>query len=226
MNRRLVLSTFVVSALLSSCTNNYLRSDIKEFIASFSLEDSVSAYKHAGYTKTQTVYQDNKITKTVENMAFNVTDASHPEYRKTIETFEDNEKKEEQTEYVIEENNEFTFVAMDGSHIEYTLLQVHELVEKFFYTSVQAEVVHLYGMYYGDYIRQIAVAAQQWVTIDQENELYVYEVSDKFTNNTGDEVREYQKYSINKLGMLVNNFLSRETDYLKVVTEIETYNYL
>lgn len=226
MKRTKILLVITFLSLLSSCQDNYIRSDIKEFIASFSLEDSVKEYKNAGYIKTTSVDNNGKKSQTVENLSFNVTDAAHPKYQKEVKEYEEEVLKETKIEKVTEEDGKFYFTSFEGEKTEYSLAQVHELVEDYFYTTVEATVVHLGGMYYGDYIRQIISAAQQYVTIDTEHSLYVYDVGDTHTNETGDEVRQHQTYSINKLGMLVKNFLSRERDYLKVITEIETYNNL
>lgn len=223
MKARKILTALVTLPILASCSNNSLRSDIKDFIASFSLDESIKAYLEAGYIETKVAVDSIGETKTITNFTFNVKDATHPKYKKVISTYFNNELSEEISEEIIEENNAFYFVKTGQENVIYSLGQVHSLVEQYFYKEIQLETIHLYGMYYGDYIKQIVTTLQSLVTIDQEKELYCYSAERSFLNDKNIKVYEKQDYQVNALGMLVNNDLIRSTDSLTVTTHIETY---
>ena len=210
-------------SLLTSCSDNSLRSDIKEFIASFSLEESIKAYLEAGYTETKVAVENKVTTKTVEVFDFNVKDAMHPKYKKATSTYIDGKFDNEVSEEIIEENNTFYLLKNNSEKEEYTLEKAHKKVEQYFYKSVEYDAVHLYGMYYGDYIKQIVTMLQSLVTIDTENDLYVYHASRTYLNDKNIKVYEEQTYKVNRLGMLVSNDLIRQSDSLTVTTHIETY---
>ena len=210
-------------SLLTSCSDNSLRSDIKEFIASFSLEESIKAYLEAGYTETKVAVENNVTIKTVEVFDFNVKDAMHPKYKKAISTYIDEKFDNEVSEEIIEENNTFYLLKNNSEKEEYTLEKAHKKVEQYFYKSVEYDAVHLYGMYYGDYIKQIVTTLQSLVTIDTENDLYIYHTSRTYLNDKNIKVYEEQTYKVNRLGMLVSNDLIRQSDSLTVTTHIETY---
>ena len=209
--------------LLASCSQNNLRSDIAEFIASFSLEDSIKAYLEAGYIETKIATENDTVTKTVLKFDFNVKDALHPQYKKVTSTFINENLEKEVVEEIKEENDKFYFYQTGEETSEYSLEQVHSLVEKFFYQKVEYETIHLYGMYYGDYIKQIVTVLQSLVTIDTERDLYCYSANRTYLNDKNIKVFEEQSYEVNRLGMLTKNDLVRSTDSLSVVTHIETY---
>ena len=209
--------------LLASCSQNNLRSDIAEFIASFSLEDSIKAYLEAGYIETKIATENDTVTKTVLKFDFNVKDALHPQYKKVTSTFINENLEKEVVEEIKEENDKFYFYKTGEETSEYSLKQVHSLVEKFFYQKVEYETIHLYGMYYGDYIKQIVTSLQSLVTIDTERDLYCYSANRTYLNDKNIKVFEEQSYEVNRLGMLTKNDLVRSTDSLSVVTHIETY---
>ena len=220
--RKLFVVISTVS-LLASCSQNNLRSDIAEFIASFSLEDSIKAYLEAGYIETKIATENDTVTKTVLKFDFNVKDALHPQYKKVTSTFINENLENEVVEEIKEENEKFYFYKTGEETSLYSLEQVHSLVEKFFYQKVELETIHLYGMYYGDYIKQIVTTLQSLVTIDTERDLYCYAASRTYLNDKNIKVFEEQSYEVNRLGMLTKNDLVRSTDSLSVVTHIETY---
>ena len=220
--RKLFVVISTVS-LLASCSQNNLRSDIAEFIASFSLEDSIKAYLEAGYIETKIATENDTVTKTVLKFDFNVKDALHPQYKKVTSTFINENLENKKLEEIKEENEKFYFYKTGEETSLYSLEQVHSLVEKFFYQKVELETIHLYGMYYGDYIKQSVTTLQSLVTIDTERDLYCYAASRTYLNDKNIKVFEEQSYEVNRLGMLTKNDLVRSTDSLSVVTHIETY---
>lgn len=221
--KRFALS-LLSSAFLSACSfGTPLREDIQEFISSFSLDAAVKAYKEAGYHKIQTASSLSEERVTKETFSFNVKDANHPEYRFETVVEVDGVETERTFDAIVEEEGRFYLLDQDGNREEKTLGECHSYIERYFYKEVAADAVHLYGMYYGDYIRQVAKSFQNLVTIDQEKGLYRYNVKEDHKNNNGDMVHEEQSYSVNRYGMLEENRLLRKTDRLEVVTEISTY---
>lgn len=223
MKLRKIFVVVSTVTLLASCSQNNLRSDIAEFIASFSLEDSIKAYFEAGYIETKIATENDTVTKTVLKFDFNVKDALHPQYKKVTSTFINENLEKEVVEEIKEENDKFYFYKTGEEASEYSLEQVHSLVEKFFYQKVEYETIHLYGMYYGDYIKQIVTTLQSLVTIDTDRDLYCYSANRTYLNDKNIKVFEEQNYEVNRLGMLSKNDLVRSTDSLSVVTHIETY---
>ena len=75
-------------ALLSSCVSSIpLRSDISEFIASFSLEKSLSTYVNAGYSRHKVVFANNTKTEEFIEVDFNIENVNHPAYSYEHKTY-------------------------------------------------------------------------------------------------------------------------------------------
>lgn len=204
---------------LSSCsTKPELRSDIKEFISKFSLKEAMDTYKKGGYIKE--IEEINGEKKTLERieMEFSYLDAAHPSYTKTTTKFVDDvESSKEEVEFVEIESK--YYVSTNGELKESSLEECSELIKNFFYEKTQIEgEYHTQGMYYGDYILQVAPMLQNYITIDQDQELYLYNYETEGIQE-GEKVTYEQHYSVNKMGMLVENHAhvqsknnSRKTD--------------
>lgn len=224
MKKKLLVSSLLILTLLTSCDHPELRSDIKEFIASFSLENAVSEYLNAGYVKTRSIVENGVTTTTVEDFSFNVTDALHPQYEKSIITYVDGVEILNQKEYIYEKDDIFIYHKMDNSEQYCSLEDAHKLVEKYFYTSTQLDgTIHLGGMYYGDYCSQTAISFQNFITINQEDSLYVFHATLRVEKDLPEPLDEEQTYEVNKVGMLVRNSLSQKTASKSVFTYITTY---
>ena len=188
-------------SLLLSCTGRKLRSDIAEFIASFSLTDSVQAYLEAGYTSIKIEVIDEEETKTVEDFSFNVRDIENPIYSYDTKIYKNGTLSSSVNEHIEIENSKYYLVKNEVKE-EYSLEQCHLLVQNFFYKEVMLDgSYHVQGMYYGDYVQQSAEYYQDYITINIEEDLYIYEV-DRNSVVEDKEVKMYEKYSVNKLGML------------------------
>lgn len=204
---------------LSSCsTKPELRADIKEFISKFSLIEAMDTYKKGGYIKE--IEEINGEKKTLERieMEFSYLDAAHPSYTKTTTKFVDDvESSKEEVEFVEIESK--YYVSTNGELKESSLEECSELIKNFFYEKTQIEgEYHTQGMYYGDYILQVAPMLQNYITIDQDQELYLYNYETEGIQE-GEKVTYEQHYSVNKMGMLVENHAhvqsknnSRKTD--------------
>ena len=205
MKIKKILLSLVSIVFLTSCFQRSLREDIKEFVANFSLEESVKAYLVAGYVSENTVTKNGTTTKVIETFDFDVSDVRDPHYHKNVKTYVDNVLSEEDDEYIVHQDDTFFYHHNDDEAEEYTLEQCHVLVRAFFYTQVEAEgTYHIRGQYYGDYVLQSCLSFQNFITIDQENELYIFEASQIKASDDG-KVNIHQKYEVNKLGMLVTN---------------------
>lgn len=209
----------ILLAALSSCsTKPELRADIKEFISKFSLKEAMDTYKKGGYIKE--IEEINGEKKTLERieMEFSYLDAAHPSYTKTTTKFVDDvESSKEEVEFVEIESK--YYVSTNGELKESSLKECSELIKNFFCekTMIEGEY-HVQGMYYGDYILQVAPMLQNYITIDQDQELYLYSYEIEGIQE-GEKVTYEQHYSVNKMGMLVENHAyaqsknnSRKTD--------------
>ena len=192
-------------SLLSSCAKKELRSDIKNFVASFSLSESLLAYKHAGYTSEKESFIDGVKTSENTTLNFNISDEENPEYHlKTITKIDD--KEEKVYEKFLSKNEEKIYLnETEKDPIEYSINDVNLLVQDFFFLEVLLDgTYHCKGMYYGDLVLETARDFQEFVEIDQENQWYVFHHTTKGKVD-GKKASVEQYYSVNKLGMLVKN---------------------
>ena len=224
MKLRYIATSLLMVSLLSSCGKKELRSDIKDFVASFSLSSSFEEYKHAGYVNEKESFIDN--VKTVEKVTlnFNVLDMNNPEYhlKKTTKIDEGAEKIYEKL--LTKNDDKFYLEETEKEAVEYSIEDIQKLVQDFFYTSIMYEgTYHCNGMYYGDLVLETCRELQEFVKIDTENELYeFYHYSKGKVEGKASVVEQY--YSVNKLGMLVktiskqsngNNYINQEINVFK-----------
>ena len=117
-------------------------------------------------------------------------------------------------------NEEGYFISTNGELQASSLKEYKRIITKFFYKQTQlGGTYHTQGFYYGDYLQEVAPSLQQYVTIDQDNQLYIheYDVTEKGTHY-------YQKYSVNKWGMLVENHNTVQNLNKKVQQDIYVHN--
>ena len=213
------IAIFSAILLLVSCGTRKLRSDIDKFITSFSLETAVANYMHAGYDSTKVEVGLEKTDKEEIHMEFDVRDAAHPKYKKETKKYEDDVLKITVVEEIIEEGDSFIFRITDKNDVRYTLEECHDTIKQFFYKVAQFDdAYHTQGMYYGDYLKQVAPGLQDYVTIDQERNLYIMEYA-KDEVISGQQTHVEQKYEVNALGMLENNYF-----FIQVGEESKTQN--
>ncbi len=216
--KRFLFPTVVLIALTSCGSKPELRKDIKEFVSNFSLKGAMDAYQKGGYTyRVETNNSEGKVVEYIE-MEFSYLDALHPSYTKTTTNYV-NDVETSKEEIVFVEQDEKYYISTNGELEESSLDDCSELIKKFFYEKTQIDgEYHTQGWYYGDYLLQVAPVLQKYITIDQENELYLYSYEVETTQG-GSNVTYWQNYSVNKLGMLVENHVfaenkneSRKTD--------------
>ena len=218
MKKLLFPLIFLVS--LSSCHSKpELRKDIKEFISNFSLQEALNEYKSGGYTLTKVEVEDGKETKTEISLEYSRVDENHPTYVEVTTISIDD---------VISSSVEVSFVEIEGEYYLSTngelepssLKEINSMITQFFYKKVEIDgQYHTQGYYYGDYLIEVAPVLQRYVTIDSEKELYVMD----YSVTEGTKIYS-QNYSVNKLGMLVENHAYAEDEGTSKKTDIYVHN--
>lgn len=223
MKLKYLLSLIMTMSLLSSCGQNELRSDIKEFVASFSLSESINTYKCAGYTSIKETLIDGYKTNENITMSFDVSDSENLKYNfKKITKI--NDQSEQIYEKFITKDEEKYFLNETDKHpVEYSVSQINLLVQDFFYTKTMYEgTYHCNGMYYGDLILETAKDLQGFIEINQENSLYIfYHFTQGKVDGKDSKVEQY--YSVNKLGMLVKNISNQSNGENYINQEINVF---
>lgn len=208
MKKKFIVLITIVS-LLPACGQNRvkLRSDIEEFIASFSLEKAMETYAKVEFEE-KTVhhnYKDGGDVKTdiLKTISFDYSDAHNIEYLEKTITKVNDVQTEEKIDHIITNEDKYYLTSGDITK-EISADETNNYFVKFFYTTTQNDGrYHSGGMYYGDYLTDISCVLQDYVTIDMENSLYIYDYSFETASKT--ELRK-QKYSVNSIGMIVNNY--------------------
>lgn len=205
--------------LLTSCNKKEIRSDIAEFIASFSVEAAVEAYKKTEFNKTQTVNKDGDKTVTIETINFDVTDPYNPQYHRETLKYVNDVLTESTDQYIKHENDQF-FMVINEVEYDYDLEKCHDLIRQFFYKNTYIDgTYHTDGYYYGDIVKGSIEDTQEFMTVDEETELLTFSYC-KNSTVQGEEVRECSTFKVDKLGMLTYNLASAITPTKSAVTEI------
>ena len=186
--------------LVTSCTGTpELRKDIRDFISKFSLETAMKQYLSGGYTSTKVENLEAGIKTTVVELEYSRVNDSHPSYHKVTTTTQNETVTVEELSFV--ENDGQYYISINGELSKSSLKECDNYINKFFYEKTDLDgQYHAKGYYYGDYIKTVAPYLQKYITIDQENELYIMEYA-VTTSSTPVE----QRYTVNKYGMLVDN---------------------
>ena len=223
--KKLILPLVSLFALTGCHVKPELRKDIKEFLEQFSLKAAMEQYRAGGYTsRVEKIDKEKKVT-TVEyiEMEFSYLDALHPSYYKKTTNYRDEKiTKVEEVEFV--EIEEKYYISTNGELKESSLSECSDLITKFFFTIVKLDgEYHTGGWYYGDYLKEVAAVFQSYVTIDQENELYIMDYSVKQTQS-GVTTDYHQTYSVNKFGMLAENHVLSTNETKSTQTDIYVHN--
>ena len=218
MKRRFVAICLTVISLLTSCGKAKLRSDIIEFIASFSIDLAVQNYPEAGYKRVDISEESGVISKVITEMSMSRKNDDNLAYDFSKITMEGEEIKSSLHRYVEKNNEKYFYVSEDGK-IEKTVEQVKALTLEFFYTS-STDGIYTGAMFMGDAFREILPDIQDLVTIDSENKLLVYSYVNHMTEDEK-EVTITQTISLDEYGMLVKDDLEKASDLGKFETHIE-----
>lgn len=215
MKRRYIALLIPTISLLTSCMKSPLRSDIIEFIASFSIELAMQNYTHATYTREDISIENDVTSIIVKEMTINRDDLAYDYIEKTHE-------EDEETSSVhryIEKREEKYFYITESEETERSKEQVNDLINNFFYTSSK-EGIYTGGMFIGDAFREILPDIQDLVTIDSENKLLVYSYVNKMKDDNK-EVVITQTVTLDEYGMLVKEDLEKTSDLGIFKTHIE-----
>ena len=218
MKRRFVAICLTVISLLTSCGKAKLRSDIIEFIASFSIDLAVQNYPSASYERENISIENGVTSKEVKRMSINRKNPDSLSFLYEEITYENDEEKTTLRRYIEKNNEKYFYVSEEGS-IEKTKEQVNALINNFFYTS-STEGIYTGGMFMGDAFREILPDIQDLVTIDSENKLLVYSYVN-IMNEDNKEVRIAQDVTLDQYGMLVKEDLVKTSDLGVFETHIE-----
>ena len=223
MNRRIIAPTLAAMSLLASCSPVELRSDIKEFVASFSLSESMSTYVSGGYTSVKETRFDGVIRHINESLTFDMKNPENPvyEYQKSIQIGE--ETPEITKNFLKKIDDKIYFVEGEKEPVEYNAQQINKLFTDFFYKETLYDgAYHAQGMYYGDLLLETARELQDFITInDAKTELFFEHNSKGRVDGKDAEVK--QKYSVNKLGMLIKNNVEQHNGDDYIIQEINVF---
>ena len=221
MKRRTIASIFILAmTLLSSCNKKEIRSDIAEFIASFSVESAVEAYKKVEMTKTIKVDNLGDKTYTLETINFDVSDPYNPIYHDHSETYKNDVLSETNDTYFKIENEEY-FIVINKVEYEYTLEKCHDIIRLFFYKRVILDgTYHEPGYYYGDMIKGSIYEYQKYMEINSENNTLKFNYCYNQRAGTGENVKRCSTFIVDDLGMLNYNLASDTAEGKSVETEI------
>ena len=218
MKRRFITLLIPVISLLTSCARNNVRSDIKEFIASFSIELAMNNYPAASYTREDISIENDVTSKIVTSMSINRKDENNYayDYRKT--TFESDEQTSDIHRY-LEKTDEQYFYITEDDKVERNKEQITFLLNNFFYTS-STEGIFTGGMFMGDAFREILPDIQDLVIINNENKTLVYSYVNRM-NDKEKSVTIEQNVTLDQYGMLIKEDMKKTSDLGVYETHIE-----
>ena len=218
MKRRFITILIPVISLLTSCARNNLRSDIIDFIASFSVDLAIENYPAASYSREDISMENGVTSKVLTTMSIDRKDSDNLAYDFTKITLENEVEKSSLHRYTEKNNEKYFYISEDGS-VEKTAEQINTMLNDFFYTS-STEGIYTGGMFMGDAFREILPDIQDLVTIDSENKLLVY----SYVNLMKDENKEVkieQTVTLDQYGMLVKEDMKKTSDLGTFETHIE-----
>ena len=218
MKRRFITILIPVISLLTSCARNNVRSDILEFIASFSIDLAVQNYPAASYSREEISIENGVTSKVITTMTVDRKSQEDLAYDYRVVSYEGNEEKSNLHRYVEKNDEKYFYVTEDGS-LEYSTEQVDSLINNFFYTSSR-EGIYLGGMFMGDAFREILPEIQDLVVIDSENKLLVYSYVN-LMRDQNKEVKIEQTVTLDQYGMLVKEDMKKTSDLGVFETHIE-----
>ena len=218
MKRRFITLFISVISLLTACARNNVRSDIKEFIASFSIDLAMQNYPAASYKREEISIENDVTSKVITMMSFNRKDAHNLAYDYTSITLEDEVEKSHIHRYIEKKDNKYLYFS-ENETLEKNEEQVNSIIDKFFYTS-SLEGIYTGGMYMGDNFKDIIPDIQDLVTIDDENKLLVYSYVNLMSDQNK-EVKITQTVSLDQYGMLIKEDMQKTSDLGVYETHIE-----
>lgn len=223
MNRKECVIFITASLLFTSCSTRALRSDIKEFIASFSFDEAVKTHTSGGYSSIRNHNVNGYVYKENITLDFSYEDSENITYDYLQIVTHDDIEMLRVHNYLVYEEGTLYYVSSDGKE-EYDLQKSTELIKHFFYESYNQDGdYHSRGMYYGDFISEMATTYQDYIVIDNENKQlrYTYETSGKGDDGQNQHLKEV--IIVDHIGMLVSLSFEGENGSLYSYQLISVY---
>lgn len=214
-------------SLLASCGETRpLRSDIQEFIASFSIKEARKEYLESNYIRTDLYHEPDQEIKTIMEVSFNIKDQKNATYEYTYRKYVDDVLDTENSRHTeIHKGESGYIVNKDGVESTITYEELDQnYVRHFFYRTDVADV-HSIGMYMADVLREKLPYIQDYVTVDFEAKTLTYEVPFGVEKNVeGYDFNEI--LVVNSLGMLVSfdNKIMSSTGVITVESNLVVTN--
>ena len=221
MKRRILPFTLLAVSLLS-CNQVQLRSDISDFIASFSLASSLEKYRESRYLLTITSVEGSDTIYQEDNFSFNVKDDENITYKFTSVKKKNGEVLSSINEEIKKSGDEYYYYKNDEDPIEKTVSEIkNDYIKKFFYKDSSLEI-YTQGMYIADWLKSVIVDIQDCVTIDQEKHQLTYNKPRELKDN---ELDFEENMVVDSLGMIVTTDIVLYHPQATRTTHIEVYNF-
>ena len=178
MKKSTLLHFSSVIVLLTSCGNaKPLRSDIRKFIASFSLSKAMEEYQEVDYESHYDRFKNGEKESGNITLSFNIKDVENPIYSYDEYNYKNDVLDSEIHRSIVKENDQLYYIENE-SKTPCTISKCTDLIKDYFYTYTEMEgVFHFGGNYMGDYLGQRARDVQDFITIDEENKLLKFDRS-------------------------------------------------
>ena len=189
-----------VIVLLTSCGDaRPLRSDIRLFIASFSLPKAMEIYQDVEYEMQYERSKDGEKESGSVTLTFNILDRDNPIYLYSEVNYKNDVLDSEIHRSITKENNQLYYIENEvKTPCEFS--KCTELIKDYFYTYTEMEgIFHFGGNYMGDYLGQRARDIQDFITIDEENKLLKFDRAFETATESLDH-----RYVVDEYGMWVS----------------------
>lgn len=221
MKRRILPFTLLAVSLLS-CNQVQLRSDISDFIASFSLVSSLEKYRDSRYLLTITSVEGSDTIYQEDNFSFNVKDDENITYKFSSVKKKNGEVLSSINEEIKKSGDEYYYYKNDEDPIEKTVSEIkNDYIKKFFYKDSSLDI-YTQGMYIADWLKSVIVDIQDCVTIDQEKHQLTYNKPRELKDN---ELDFEEIMVVDSLGMIVTTDIVLYHPQATRTTHIEVYNF-
>lgn len=221
MKRRILPFTLLAVSLLS-CNQVQLRSDISDFIASFSLVSSLEKYRESRYLLTITSVEGSDTIYQEDNFSFNVKDDENITYKFTSVKKKNGEVLSSINEEIKKSGDEYYYYKNDEDPIEKTVSEIkNDYIKKFFYKDSSLDI-YTQGMYIADWLKSVIVDIQDCVTINQEKHQLTYNKPRELKDN---ELDFEEIMVVDSLGMIVTTDIVLYHPQATRTTHIEVYNF-
>lgn len=228
MKRRIFVLPLVTISLLTSCSKTPdLRSDIAEFITSFSYTEARKKYLEARYIRKDISHEaSGEIITIEEEMYINIKDENDLKYDFKKKKFTATEVFEEKHNYVIKNGDHYLYyyTGADNPATRTPEEVKYPLISGFFYKQ-QFEEIHTSGMYVGDYLLETLPYIQDYVTINNADKTLTYDIPLDVPKDAKDYNFE-EVLVVDELGMTMSCDIYQTNGITSLKTSILVTNYI